>query len=219
MTKQRLKDIRYLRMVRIWATNSYAIRLKVGCLIVSKDGNIISDGYNGTPMGFENVCEVPDKKIPVESIPKNDEERRKCLESSFLKGECNLISKPYVLHAEANAITKLARSTQSSEGATLYCTDMPCVECSKLIIQAGIVRVVYERPYRITDGVELLKHAGIQVDNIPSVEIEMNRIWDEEFVRQKYEICDNCRYDDCNNLCPNCPKLKRNKRHENNNQG
>ena len=174
MTKQRLKDIRYLRMVRIWATNSYAIRLKVGCLIVSKDGNIISDGYNGTPRGFEHVCEYSDKKEYEPFDHLTDEEKRKSLKRHFQDGDCKLISKPYVLHAEANAITKLACSTKSSEGATLYCTDMPCVECSKLIIQAGIVRVVYERPYRVTDGVELLKRAGIQVDNIPSEEIETN---------------------------------------------
>ena len=88
---------------------------------------------------------------------------------------------------------------------------MPCVECSKLIIQAGIVRVVYERPYRVTDGVELLKRAGIQVDNIPSEEIETNIMWDEEFIRQKYEICDNCGYDACNGNDPNCPKIKKKK--------
>ena len=211
MTKQRLKDIRYLRMVRIWATNSYAIRLKVGCLIVSKDGNIISDGYNGTPRGFENVCEYSDKKEYEPFDHLTDEEKRKSLKRHFQDGDCKLISKPYVLHAEANAITKLACSTHSSEGATLYCTDMPCVECSKLIIQAGIVRVVYERPYRVTDGVELLKRAGIQVDNIPSEEIETNIMLDEEFIRQKYEICDNCGYDACNGNDPNCPKIKKKK--------
>ena len=156
MDKQRLKDIRYLRMARIWSENSYAIRLKVGCLVVSKDGNIISDGYNGTPIGFENVCEYSEDKSrePFRDLPA---ERKRAY-----------LSKPYVLHAEANAITKLARSTQSSEGATLYCTDMPCMECSKLIIQAGVKRVVYERPYRITDGEELLKRAGVEVVNIPT---------------------------------------------------
>ena len=131
--KQHKLDCRYLQMARIWAQNSYCQRRQVGALIV-KNKMIISDGYNGTPMGFENVCE--------------DE---------------NGLSKPYVLHAEANAITKVARSGNSSEGATLYVTASPCIECAKLIIQAGIVRVVYCEKYRLTDGVDLLKRAGIEV--------------------------------------------------------
>ncbi len=131
--KQRDLDRRYLRMASIWSENSYCVRRKVGALIV-KDKMIISDGYNGTPSGFENVCE--------------DE---------------NNVTKPYVLHAEANAITKIARSNNNSEGATLYVTDSPCTECAKLIIQAGIRRVVYAREYRLTDGVELLQRAGIEV--------------------------------------------------------
>ena len=124
-------DLRYLRMARIWAENSYCERRKVGALIV-KDKMIISDGYNGTPAGFENVCE--------------DE---------------NHLTKPYVLHAEANAITKIARSGNNSEGATLYVTDAPCIECSKLIIQSGIKKVFYARQYRLTDGIDLLQRAGI----------------------------------------------------------
>lgn len=116
-------DLRYLRMARIWAENSYCERRKVGALIV-KDKMIISDGYNGTPAGFENVCE--------------DE---------------NHLTKPYVLHAEANAITKIARSGNNSEGATLYVTDAPCIECSKLIIQSGIKKIFYARQYRLTDGI------------------------------------------------------------------
>lgn len=131
--KQILLDERYMRMARIWAENSYCERRKVGALLV-KDKMIISDGYNGTPAGFENVCE--------------DE---------------NYASKPYVLHAEANAITKIARSNNSSDGATLYVTASPCIECAKLIIQAGIKRVVYGEQYRIMDGVELLERAGIEV--------------------------------------------------------
>ena len=130
--KQRKLDLRYLRMARIWAENSYCQRRQVGALVV-KDKMIISDGYNGTPSGFENVCE----------------------------DESN-VTKPYVLHAEANAITKVAQSNNSSSGATLYVTTSPCIECSKLIIQAGIKRVVYGEVYRITDGVELLKRAGIE---------------------------------------------------------
>lgn len=166
--KQFEKDCRYLRMARVWAENSYAIRLKVGALIVSKEGNIISDGYNGTPSGFENVCEVASDK-QYEPFPHlSDELKRDCLKKQLALGNIKLITKPYVLHAEANAITKLARSTQSSNGATLYVTDMPCIECSKLIIQAGIRRVVYERPYRIEDGVKLLERAGIEVVNITS---------------------------------------------------
>ena len=126
-------DKRYLRMASIWSENSYCKRRQVGALIV-KDKMIISDGYNGTPSGFENVCE--------------DE---------------NNVTYPYVLHAEANAITKIARSNNNSEGATLYVTDSPCIECAKLIIQAGIKRVVYSRQYRLDDGLQLLKKAGIEV--------------------------------------------------------
>lgn len=160
------KDCRYLRMARVWAENSYAIRLKVGALIVSKEGNIISDGYNGTPSGFENVCEVASDKRYEPFAHLSDEVKRDSLEKNLALGKITLITKPYVLHAEANAIIKLARSTQSSNGSTLYVTDMPCMECSKLIVQAGIRRVVYERPYRIKDGVKLLERAGIIVDHI-----------------------------------------------------
>ena len=122
-----------MRMARIWAENSYCERRKVGALLV-KDKMIISDGYNGTPSGFENQCE--------------DEHN---------------VSKPYVLHAEANAITKVARSGNSSDGATLYVTASPCIECAKLIIQSGIKRVVYSEHYRLEDGIELLRRAGIEV--------------------------------------------------------
>ena len=135
--KQLALDRRYLRMAKIWAENSYCERRKVGALIV-KDKSIISDGYNGTPVGFENVCEDEDG-----------------------------LTKHYVLHAEANAITKLASSTQSSIGATVYVTDAPCIECAKLIIQSHIVRVVYSIEYRLRDGIDLLERAGIQVDYIP----------------------------------------------------
>lgn len=127
-------DDKYLRMAAIWAENSYCKRRKVGALIV-KDRMIISDGFNGTPSGFENVCE--------------DE---------------NGVTKPYVLHAEANAISKVAKSGNSAEGATLYITASPCMECSKLIIQAGIKRVVYTDEYRLTDGIDLLKRAGVEVE-------------------------------------------------------
>lgn len=131
--KQLELDKRYLRMARIWAENSYCTRRKVGALIV-KDKMIISDGYNGTPSGFENVCELD-----------------------------NGTTKPYVLHAEANAITKIAKSGNNSDGATLYVTASPCMECSKLIIQSGIRRVVYSENYRLTDGIDLLKRAGVEV--------------------------------------------------------
>lgn len=141
--KQELLDRRYLRMAAIWAENSYCQRRKVGAIIV-KDSMIISDGYNGTPSGFENVCE--------------DEYG---------------VTKPYVLHAEANAITKVARSNNSSDGATLYITASPGVECSKLIIQAGIRRVVYNELYRITDGIELLRRAGVECVHIPSLSSEI----------------------------------------------
>jgi len=131
--KQALLDERYMRMAQIWAENSYCERRQVGALLV-KDKMIISDGYNGTPSGFENICE-----------------------DEFNK------TKPYVLHAEANAISKVARSHNSSEGATLYVTASPCIECSKLIIQAGIARVVYGELYHIQDGLALLERAGIDV--------------------------------------------------------
>lgn len=131
--KQHELDKRYLRMAAIWAENSYCKRRQVGALLV-KDKMIISDGYNGTPSGFENICE--------------DE---------------NNVTKPYVLHAEANAITKIARSNNSSDGATMYVTDAPCIECAKLIIQAGIKRLVYSKEYRVEDGINLLKRAGIEV--------------------------------------------------------
>lgn len=135
-SKQNLLDKRYLRMARIWAENSYCIRRQVGALIV-RDQSIISDGYNGTPSGFENICEDEDKR-----------------------------TKPYVLHAEANAITKVAKSNNSSLGATLYVTASPCIECAKLIIQAGIKRVVYSEDYRSSDGIELLMKAGIMIEYI-----------------------------------------------------
>ena len=131
--KQLTLDKRYIRMASIWAENSYCTRRQVGALIV-KNQRIISDGYNGTPSGFENICE--------------DE---------------NNVTKPYVLHAEANAITKIARSNNSSDGATLYVTASPCIECAKLIMQSGIKRVVYSEKYRLEDGLELLQRAGIEV--------------------------------------------------------
>lgn len=130
--KQQKLDSRYLRMARIWAENSYCQRRQVGALVV-KDKMIISDGYNGTPSGFENVCE-----------------------------DDNNVTKPYVLHAEANAITKIARSSQNSDGATLYVTASPCIDCAKLIIQSGIRRVVYGENYRLDDGIRLLQRAGIE---------------------------------------------------------
>ncbi|MBD5192862.1 MAG: dCMP deaminase family protein [Bacteroidales bacterium] len=138
--KQEIIDSRYLRMARIWAENSYCKRRQVGAIIV-KDSMIISDGYNGTPSGFENVCE--------------DE---------------NGLTRPYVLHAEANAITKLARSSNSGQGATLYVTASPCLECAKLIIQSGITRVVYNELYRICDGIDLLQRAGVKCDLIENID-------------------------------------------------
>lgn len=137
LEKNRLLDERYLRMARIWSENSYCVRRKVGALIV-KDKMIISDGFNGTPSGFPNICE-----------DEND--------TTF----------PFVLHAEANAITKVARSNNSSEGGTLYVTASPCLECAKLIIQAGIRRVVFSELYRITDGIDLLRRAGVVTDHLP----------------------------------------------------
>ncbi len=129
-------DDKYMEMAAVWATNSYCKRRQVGALLV-KDRMIISDGYNGTPSGFENICE--------------DE---------------NGVTKPYVLHAEANAISKIAKSGNSALDATLYVTASPCLECAKLIIQSGIRRVVYRDEYRLTDGIDLLRRAGIEVEKI-----------------------------------------------------
>ena len=129
-------DDKYMEMAAVWATNSYCKRRQVGALLV-KDRMIISDGYNGTPSGFENICE--------------DE---------------NGVTKPYVLHAEANAISKIAKSGNSSLDATLYVTASPCLECAKLIIQSGIRRVVYRDEYRLTDGIDLLRRAGIEVEKL-----------------------------------------------------
>lgn len=140
--KQRELDVRYLRMAQIWAENSYCERRKVGALVV-KNKMIISDGYNGTPSGFENICE-----------------------------DDNNVTKPYVLHAEANAITKLARSGNNSDGSTLYVTASPCIECAKLIVQAGIRRVVYGEKYRLDDGIRLLQRAGVEVDFLDMKELE-----------------------------------------------
>lgn len=140
--KQRQLDMRYLRMARIWAENSYCVRRQVGALIV-KDKMIISDGYNGTPSGFENICEDDTGK-----------------------------TKPYVLHAEANAITKVAKSANNCDGATLYVTASPCIECSKLIIQAGIKRIVYADRYRLDDGLELLRRGGIECCQVEMPENE-----------------------------------------------
>lgn len=133
MDKKKILDKRYIEMAEVWAKNSYCERRKVGALIV-KDKMIISDGYNGTPSGFENICE--------------DEHDN---------------TKPYVLHAEANAITKVAKSSNNCDNATLYVTTSPCLECSKLIIQSGIKRVVFKELYRITDGIDLLKRVGIEI--------------------------------------------------------
>ncbi|MBN1251465.1 MAG: dCMP deaminase family protein [Bacteroidales bacterium] len=134
--KQKQLDLRYLAMAKIWAENSYCERRKVGALLV-KDKMIISDGYNGTPSGFENICEDENNK-----------------------------TKAYVLHAEANAITKVAKSNNSSEGSTLYVTSSPCIECSKLIIQAGIKRVVFTEKYRLEDGIKLLQRADIEIVHV-----------------------------------------------------
>lgn len=162
MDKQFELDKRYLRMACIWSENSYAIRRKVGCLIV-KDRMIISDGYNGTPSGFENICEDAICQKPNDPYCPGGPE---CFNCEFVK----LKTKPYVLHAEANAISKLAKSLNNSEGATLYVTDEPCLECSKTIIQAGIKRVVFWRDYHTHDGTELLNRAGIEVIQIKNIE-------------------------------------------------
>jgi dCMP deaminase len=144
---QRELDVAYLRMSYIWSALSKAQRKKVGCLIV-KDGAIISDGFNGTPRGFDNSCEI--------------------------EGEHGLITKEEVLHAESNAITKLARTTQSSEGATMYITISPCIDCAKLIIQSGIRKVVFREAYRSTAGLMLLQQAGIEIQRVKVIYHDLN---------------------------------------------
>lgn len=146
--KQALIDQVYMEMAKTWSKLSHASRRKVGALIV-KNGSIVSDGYNGTPSGFENECEEPINNEQGQLI--------------------GYQTKWYVLHAEANAILKIAKSTQSCEGATLYITCSPCAECSKLILQAGIKRLVYEEEYTNTIGLELLKRAGVEVKKMESV--------------------------------------------------
>ena len=139
--KQKKYDIAYLKMAMEWAKLSYCKRRQVGALII-KDRMIISDGYNGTPTGFENVCEDDDN-----------------------------YTKWYVLHAEANAIMKVAASTQSSQGATLYITLSPCKECSKLIFQSGIRRLVYHKEYKDKEGLNFLKKAGLEITHYKSLKI------------------------------------------------
>ncbi len=140
LSKQEKYDRAYLRMAQEWGQLSYCKRKQVGALIV-KNRMIISDGYNGTPTGFENFCE--------------DDEG---------------VTKWYVLHAEANAILKVASSTQSCEGATLYITLSPCRECSKLIHQSGIKRVVYQKAYKDNSGLQFLERAGVAIEHMPIVE-------------------------------------------------
>ena len=142
MANQDKLDERYLAMAKEWSKMSHAKRKKVGCLIV-KDEQIISDGYNGTPSGFNNECE----------------------HDSYKNGLPILITKPEVLHAESNALMKLARSTNSSKGATIYCTYSPCFDCAKLIVQSGVKRFVYNETYRNTEGLDLLKKAGVKIVN------------------------------------------------------
>jgi dCMP deaminase len=143
MADQNELDKTYLSMAHTWSSLSRATRKKVGCLIV-KDGAIISDGYNGTPKGFDNNCEF---------LPRNTL-------------DTELITKPEVLHAESNAITKLAKSTQSSKGSTMYITISPCVECAKLIIQSEISRVVYGKLYKNQNGLNLLRQAKIKITEL-----------------------------------------------------
>ena len=163
-------DKKYLRMAEIWATNSYATRSKVGALII-KDNMIISDGYNGTPHGFDNACEVEVKcDVETDSLDAGESICIKYNRDCSCCPHHYFVTKPEVLHAEANAITKVAKSTNSSDGSTLYVTLSPCLECAKLIIQAGIKRVVYKDEYRLKDGLELLKKAGIEVEQIEDLD-------------------------------------------------
>lgn len=167
-------DKKYLQMASIWATNSYANRSRVGALLV-KDNQIISDGYNGTPKGFDNSCENVECTCKwIHGCKYTAEPIEHCIngENCYKCDSAVLTTKPEVLHAEANAITKVAKSNYSSEGSTLYVTLSPCFECAKLIIQAGIKRVVYKDLYRKTDGIDLLHKAGIQVEQISKIDDE-----------------------------------------------
>ena len=174
---QNEQDTRYLKMAHLWAGNSHAVRLKVGALLV-KNGTIIADGYNGTLHGFPNVCEYakyPDGTTKEFRHVWQVERLKELVE----KGEVALVTKQDVLHAEANAISKVAKSTQSCEGATLYVTDSPCYACSLMLAQMGIKRLVYDREYRDTSGIDLLVRAGVQVVRVPisggDIELSINK--------------------------------------------
>ena len=164
MPKQIDLDVTYLRMADEWAQLSKAVRRKVGCLIV-KDDQIISDGYNGTPAGFDNTCEF--------------------VNEGFLdRAENKLQTKPEVLHAESNALMKLAKSTNSSKDSTIYLTMSPCFDCAKLIIQAGVIRVVFSEKYRNQEGIKFL-HSN----NVIAERVTVPR------VRTISAIHDSCGYD------------------------
>lgn len=160
LEKQNKVDNLYMQMAQIWSQNSYAVRRKVGCLIV-KDNSVISDGYNGTPSGFPNRCEYDINRGPNYTL--TDDQINEIVNSGNIN---DLVTYEYVLHAESNAIAKLSKSNNSSDGATLYVTDEPCIHCAKMIIQAGIKRVVYGKPYRTHDGIELLKRANIEIKQL-----------------------------------------------------
>ncbi len=160
MANQDKLDERYLAMAKEWSKMSHAKRKKVGCLIV-KDEQIISDGYNGTPSGFDNNCEEVFYTCDERDFYKDQEWELDRGKEKFFK----LKTKPEVLHAESNALMKLARSTNSSEGATIYCTYSPCFDCAKLIVQSGVKRFVYNETYRNTEGLDLLKKAGVEIVN------------------------------------------------------
>lgn len=172
MANRLLLDAKYLELAEMWGKLSVAERKKVGCIVV-KDNQIISDGYNGTPSGFDNKCE----SLIQKTFDNSTEEYSLIEDGFYIKGiglaEKNA-TKPEVLHAESNALMKLAISTQSSKDATVYVTLSPCFECSKLIIQAQIKRVVFSEKYRVTDGLDLLKKAGIRVDQLININNEYN---------------------------------------------
>ncbi len=160
MANQNKLDERYLAMAKEWSKMSHAKRKKVGCLIV-KDEQIISDGYNGTPSGFNNDCEEVFYTCDERDFYRDQEWQLDVGKDKFYK----LKTKPEVLHAESNALMKLARSTNSSEGATIYCTYSPCFDCAKLIVQSGVKRFVYNETYRNTEGLDLLKKADVEIVN------------------------------------------------------
>lgn len=159
----------YMRIAEVTAELSYAVRLKVGCVIV-KESKILATGYNGTPTGWDNTCETVEWCTAGGWLSPCEIEEGWPYEGTYtdhdgneMHGRYRLKTKPEVLHAESNAISKVARSTESSEGSTMFCTHAPCIECAKLIVQSGINSLYYRHKYRSDDGIEFLQKGGVHI--------------------------------------------------------